>query len=80
MRKDIIQAQDVRHIFGTTPSKMVQTSRALAHMREKNLLMVHPNYKKKYVMRFANNYLLSDVLRAMDKNNLLVVKNETNEI
>ena len=80
MRKDIIQAQDVRHIFGTTPSKMVQTSRVLAHMREKNLLMVHPNYKKKYVMRFANNYLLSDVLRAMYKNNLLVVKNEANEI
>lgn len=79
MHKDIIQAQDVRHIFGMTQSKAVQTSRVLANMREKNLLMVHPDYQKKYVMRFANNYLLVDILKAMDKNGLLVVKNEVDK-
>ena len=79
MREDIIQAQDVRHLFGASPSAAVQTSRVLANMRDKNLLMIHPDYQKKYVMRFANNYLLQDVLKAMDKNGLLVVENEVKE-
>jgi Fic family protein len=76
MQKDIIQAQDVKHLFGKTASAAVQTSRVLANMKDKKLLMVHPNYQKKYVLRFANNYLLHDVLKAMDKNGLLVVENE----
>lgn len=79
MQKDLIQAQDVRHLFGPTASAAVQTSRVLANMRDKGLLMVHPDYQKKYVMRFANNYLLRDVLLAMDRNGLLVVKNEATE-
>lgn len=79
MQKDLIQAQDVRHLFGQTASAAVQTSRVLTNMRDKGLLMVHPKYKKKYVMRFANNYLLRDVLLAMDRNGLLVVKNEVTE-
>jgi Fic family protein len=76
MQKDIIQAQDVKHLFGKTPSAAVQTSRVLSNMKDKRLLMVHPNYQKKYVLRFANNYLLQDVLKAMDKNGLLVVEDE----
>jgi Fic family protein len=78
MGKDIIQAQDVKHLFGITASAGVQTSRVLSNMKDKKLLMVHPDYQKKYVMRFANNYLLHDVLMAMDKNGLLVVENEAN--
>jgi Fic family protein len=76
MQKDIIQAQNVKHLFGTSASAGVQTSRVLSNIRDKKLLMIHPNYQKKYVMRFANNYLLHDVLKAMDKNGLLVVENE----
>jgi Fic family protein len=76
MQKDIIQAQDVKHLFGTSASAGVQTSRVLSNMKDKKLLMVHPNYQKKYVLRFANNYLLQDVLKAMDKNGLLIVENE----
>lgn len=79
MRNDLIQAQDVRHLFNPSPSGAVQTSRVLANMREKGLLMIHPNYQKKYVMRFANNYLLRDVLLAMDQNGLLAVENEVRE-
>lgn len=79
MQKDIIQAQDVRHLFGPSASAAVQTSRVLANMRDKGLLMVHPNYQKKYVIRFANNYLLKDVLLAMDRNELLAVENEVRE-
>lgn len=76
MRDDIIQVQNIRHLFGTTASDGVQASRVIANMREKKLLQVHPNYQKKYIMRFSSNYLLHDVLKAMDKNGLLVVKNE----
>ena len=76
MRDDIIQVQNIKHLFGTTASDAVRASRVLANMKEKKLLMVHPDYQKKYVMRFANNYLLHDVLSAMDKNGLLVVENE----
>jgi Fic family protein len=74
--KNIIQAADVKHLFGPTPSAAVQTSRVLASMREKKLIDTHPRFQKKYIMRFANNYLLQDVLIAMDKNGLLVVTNE----
>ena len=76
MKRDIIQAQDVKHLFGASASAGVQTSRVLGNMKDKKLLMVHPDYQKKYVMRFANNYLLHDVLKAMDNNGLLVVENE----
>ncbi|MFZ2544992.1 MAG: Fic family protein [Candidatus Saccharimonadales bacterium] len=76
MRDDIIQVQNIKHLFGMTPSDAVRASRVLANMKEKKLLMVHPDYQKKYVMRFANNYLLHDVLKAMDRNGLLVVENE----
>lgn len=79
MQKDLIQAQDVRHLFNPSPSGAVQTSRVLANMKEKGLLMVHPKYQKKYVMRFANNYLLRDILLAMDRNGLLAVENEVRE-
>ena len=76
MQKDIIQAQDVKQLFGVSKSASVQTSRVLSNMKDKKLLIVHPNYQKKYVMRFANNYLLHDVLKAMDRNGLLAVENE----
>ena len=80
MRDDIIQAQNIKHLFGATPSDAVRASRVLANMKEKKLLMVHPDYQKKYVMRFANNYLLQDVLNAMDRNGLLVVENEAEDV
>lgn len=76
MRDDIIQVQNIKHLFGATASDAVRASRVLANMKEKKLLMVHPDYQKKYVMRFANNYLLHDVLNAMDRNGLLVLENE----
>ena len=76
MEKNIFQAQDLKAIFGVGPSNAVQTSRVLASMREKKLIMIHPKYKKKYVIRFANNYLLRNVLDEMNNNNLLPITNE----
>ena len=76
MEKDIFQAQDVKSLFGATASAAVQTSRVLSSMKEKKLIMVHPKYKKKYVIRFSNNYLLRGVLDQMDANHLLPITNE----
>lgn len=78
MDKNIFQAQDLKGIFGISPSDAVQISRVLASMRGKNLIMIHPKYKKKYVIRFANNYLLRNVLDEMNNNDLLPITNEVN--
>ncbi|MDN5835248.1 MAG: Fic family protein [bacterium] len=71
MDKNLIQAADVRHLFGTTASARVQTSRILATMKEKGLIMSHPKSPNKYVIRFANNHLLGGVLKEMAANGLL---------
>lgn len=76
MDKNIFQAQDLKGIFGLSPSDAVQISRVLASMREKKLIMIHPRFKKKYVIRFANNYLLRNVLDEMNNNGLLPITNE----
>lgn len=76
MEKDVIQAGDVGHLFGTTPSAKVKTSRALASMKEKGLLMSPPKWTNKYVMRFSNNHLLADVLSNMNKNDLLPISED----
>lgn len=73
MEKDIFQAQDIKHLFGTSASASVQASRVLATMKKKKLIMNLPGYQKKYVMRFANNYLLRDVLDQMNENGLLPI-------
>lgn len=74
--KDIFQAGDVKPIFGSTASAGVQTSRVLASMKEKKLIMTHPKNKRRYVIRFANNYLLRNVLDRMNDNGLLPIANE----
>lgn len=78
MEKDVFQAQDVKQLFGVSASASTQTSRVLANMREKKLIMIHPKYKKKYVIRFSNNYLLRGVLDQMNKNGLLPITDEPN--
>jgi Fic family protein len=74
--KDIIQAGDVKHLFGVSASAGVQTSRVLATMRQKGLIMALPKHQKRYVLKFSNNYLLRYVLENMNSNNLLPITNE----
>jgi len=75
IEKGIFQARDVKHLFGTTKSSAVQTSRILASMKEKRLIMSHPKHPNKYVMRFASNHLLRYVLDQMSENQLLPISN-----
>jgi len=72
--KGIIQAKDVTHIFGSTPSDRVQISRVIARMKDQRYLMAHPDNPRKYVPRFSNNYLLRGVVQQLEKHDLLPVK------
>lgn len=73
---DMIQAQDVSHFFGNTPSGNTKRSRFLSGMVDKGLLMRPPKNPKKYVMRFMNKYLLPSVLDIMNTNGLLPVHDD----
>jgi len=77
MKKYIFQAKDVQHIFPIGPSRAVQVSRLLARMKSQKLIMHHPNYKLKYVIKFSNNYLLRGVIQQMAEHKLLPVALES---
>ena len=77
MEKDLIQASDVIHLFGPSPSARTICSRYLAKMVGKELLMRHPNFPKKYAMRFMNRPLLPSVLQIMGDNGLIPMENNS---
>lgn len=64
---------NIRHLFGADESSRVAASRMLAKLRQERFIMIHPDYKHKYVLRFSNNYLLRGVMQQLDKFNLLPV-------
>lgn len=68
------QAKDVRHLFGTTETARVATSRMLSKLKDQRFIMVHPKYKQRYVLRFSNNYLLRGVMQQLDVYNLLPIR------
>ncbi len=68
------QVSDIRHLFGQSASNRVSASRVVAKLRNERFIMVHPNYKQKYVLRFSNNYLLRGVIQQLDALELLPVK------
>lgn len=72
--KSPFQLKDIRHMFGPTASDRVAASRAIQQLREQGFIMVHPNYKQKYVLRFSNNYLLRGVMQQLDVHKLLPLK------
>lgn len=74
--KDTIQASDVMSLFGATASDRIKCSRFLSRMVENNLLYHPPKTPRKYVPRFFNKSLLTYVMSAMDKNGLILTKEE----
>lgn len=72
--KSPFQVGDVKHLFGQSSSSRVSASRMLAKLKKENFIMIHPNFKQKYVLRFSNNYLLRGVMRQLDQHGLLPVK------
>lgn len=74
MDRSPFQVSDIQHLFGKTDSARVAASRAVKKLRDQKFIMVHPNYKLKYVLRFSNNYLLRGVMQQLDVHNLLPIK------
>lgn len=72
--KSPIQRSDIQHLFGPSKSAKVAASRTITRLKNQNFLMVHPKYKQKYVLRFANNYLLRGVMEQLSKFDLLPIK------
>jgi Fic family protein len=65
---------NIRHLFGSDDSGRVAASRMLAKLKKEKFIMVHPNFKLKYVLRFSNNYLLRGVMQQLDRFDLLPVR------
>ena len=74
--KDTIQASDVMSLFGATASDRIKCSRFLSRMVESSLLYHPPKTPRKYVPRFFNKSLLTYVMSAMDRNGLILTKEE----
>ena len=73
-KKSPFQVRDIQYLFGPNPSDRVAASRAVRQLKDQNFVMVHPNYKQRYVLRFSNNYLLRGVMQQLDKHDLLPIK------
>jgi len=74
MDKSPFQVSDIQHLFGKTDSARVAASRAVKKLRDQKFIMVHPNFKLKYVLRFSNNYLLRGVMQQLDVHDLLPIE------
>lgn len=70
--KQLIQAADVKEFF---PKKLnSEISRQLKKLIDKKMLMPQKEGARKYVIRFDNSYLLRGVIKALDEQNFLPVK------
>jgi len=74
IEKKEFQAGDIKHLFPNVAH--TEISRYLRGMKEKKLIKpINPNARK-YVIEIANGYLLRGVMRALDENGFLPIKNE----
>ncbi len=74
IEKKDFQAGDIKHLFPNVV--YTEISRFLRGMREKKLIKpITPNARK-YVIEISNGYLLRGVIKALDQNDFLPIKNE----
>jgi Fic family protein len=74
INKKLFQASDVSHLFPDVAH--TEISRFLRGMREKKLIRpIEPNARK-YTIEIINGYLLRGIMKALDKNDFLPLKNE----
>ncbi len=72
--KKIIQASDLNSVF---PNKLSsEVSRHIRKLKEKNLLIPEKEKGRKYLISFQNKILLKGIIRALDENGFLPIKNE----
>ena len=61
----IIQASDISKLLSHKNS--VHTSRQINHLIKKRMIEPEEPGKRKYVIRFDNNYLMRGIMSALDK-------------
>jgi Fic family protein len=70
--KQVVQASDLNDLF---PGKVnSEISRQIRKLIEKKMLMPEGEGKRKYVIRFDNNYLLRGVIKSLGEKGFLPVK------
>lgn len=72
--KKVIQASDLDSVFPNALSASV--SREIRKLKEKNLLTPEKEKGRKYIISFQNKILLKGIIRALDENGFLPIKNE----
>jgi len=70
--KEVIQASDLNDFFPGKASSEI--SRQIRKLIEKKMLMPESEGKRKYVIRFDNNYLLRGVIKSLGEKGFLPVK------
>ncbi|MEI6650359.1 MAG: Fic family protein [Candidatus Moraniibacteriota bacterium] len=75
INKEMFQSSDISHLFPGVAH--TEISRFLRGMREKKLIRpIAPNARK-YFIEISNGYLLRGIMKALDENDFLPLKNET---
>jgi len=69
VKKQVFEASDIRVEF---PDKIpAEISRMIRRLKERKMIDTETNQKRKYVLCFANNYLLRGIIDMLDKNGFL---------
>lgn len=73
-RMSEIQNANIAHLFpAKSPASISQKIRTLV---DRNMLMPIAQGKRKYTLRFDNNYLLRGIIHALDKEGFLPIKEQ----
>ena len=72
--KQLFQASDISHLFPNVAH--TEISRFIRGMKEKKLIRPISPVARKYTIEIANGYLLRGIMKALDRNDFLPLKNE----
>lgn len=73
IEKQIAQSSDLEEVL--TVKHKSDISRIIAKLRDKKMLAPVKEGKRKYLLRFDNNYLLRGIIQALDENGFLPIRN-----
>lgn len=72
--KQVFQASDLKSVF---PKKLsAEVSRNIKKLKDKHLIISERKNSRKYIISFKNTILLRGIIKALDENNFLPIKNE----
>lgn len=74
IEKQVIQADDLKHIFEGKASSEI--SRQIKKLIDKKMLIPEEEGKRKYLIRFDNNFLLRGIIKKLGENGFLPLKED----